>query len=127
MSLDPLIVTIDTLTLNLASAEQEVADLKAKLEKVEADAAVIRGIITSFADRWVMGEINEDDDVVALLRLADDSTGTGQALLDELATLRETAQRRLNLLREIRGVSGLLDCPAVDWSSMIDAELKATP
>lgn len=112
MSLAPLMTTIDELTLNLAKAEQEVKDLKAKLEKVEADAAVMREALRELKVRiayigmpqepfWMDGDRKVWDwrKQCALLENALHGNNTGQRLLDELANLRATAQSRQDLLK----------------------------
>lgn len=93
---------------------RERDDLKAKLTQVEADAAAmreaLRGVVNSAvhpdkAWRSVLVELAPVRKALA--------TGSGQRLLDEIATLRDTAKRRLKLLRSLNDANRLHIYPAI--------------
>lgn len=74
------------------STTEDRDSLKAKLAQVEADAAVMREAL------------NKPDELLTRLRALE--CGSGQALLDELAQLRATAARRLELLKPFDSPTG---------------------
>lgn len=96
----------DGLAVKLAHANMDNEAIKAKLAQVQADCVAMRRVLKQIigdrkAERPPSGEIaGEFDwrDVHQTLEAI--QTGSGQALLDELDKLRETAQRRLELLRK---------------------------
>lgn len=106
------------------SAENDVCAYRNKLTQVEADAAAMRNGLVFISEYWNGGNDSAVDAAQACADHANETlaaTGSGQRLLDEiegltrsvhasskdivrleneLATLRATAQRRLELLRK---------------------------
>lgn len=80
-------------------------ELIAQLAQVEADAAEMRMLIEEV--KQVSNALSRQFDMRYLLGRCESilSIGSGQRLLDELATLRATAQRRLELLRKVDQVT----------------------